>query len=91
MTENPTITAVVATLRQVAGWGLSFESGPAREELLEIAREVETLAESDGLCCPVCDEVDCDNDCPLAAVRARPSNLQPTDDTEGRVPDEPTR
>lgn len=62
------ISAVVATLRQVAGWGLSFEDGPAQQELLEIARQVELLAAQDILCCPVCEEVECDDDCPLAAI-----------------------
>lgn len=70
MADDPIISAVAATLRQVAEWGLSFDNGPARAELLEVAGQVERLAESDGLCCPLCEEVECDDDCPLSAIRA---------------------
>lgn len=72
MTNDPTISAVVATLRRVAGWRL--ETDEAQEVLLEVAREVELLADGDdGRCCPVCDEAECDDDCPLAVVRGRSS------------------
>ena len=59
---DPIVQAVAATLRKVAEWG---EIG--RDELYDIARAVEAL--DDDFCCPLCEEVDCDEDCPLAQLR----------------------
>lgn len=62
---------VSATLRTVAEWGLAFQSTPdrpARDELRDIAEQVDRL-ERDEACCPVCEEVTCDEDCPLAGIR----------------------
>lgn len=63
--------AVAATLRTAAFWGLSFDTGPAQEELLHIAKQVEALTAEDDVVCPVCEEIECDGGCPLEAVRAR--------------------
>jgi len=62
--------AVAATLRQVAGWGLVWEHDgqPARDDLCDIAMQVERMEPGD-MCCPVCEEVTCDEDCPLAGHR----------------------
>lgn len=60
---------VAATLRTVAEWGLSFEEGLARDELRDIADQV-ALVEPGDMCCPVCEEVECDEGCPLAEYRA---------------------
>lgn len=63
---------VSATLRTIAEWGMEFPSGrkSARDELFEIAQQVDGL-EPDEMCCPVCEEVTCDEGCPLAPVRAQ--------------------
>lgn len=72
-----TIATVAATMRQVANWGLAFDNGPACDdngpacdELRSIADQVELLSSGDDMCCPMCEETACDEDCPLAAVRA---------------------
>ncbi|GAA0528671.1 hypothetical protein GCM10010172_06590 [Paractinoplanes ferrugineus] len=64
------LNTVAATLRQLAGWGLAFDNGPASGELIQIAQQVEGLTAAQDMCCPMCEEVDCDEDCPLAPVRA---------------------
>jgi len=56
------LRAVAATLRQVARW-----EGVSGREMREIADEVE--ADDFVKTCPVCQEVSCDQDCPLAPVR----------------------
>lgn len=66
-------TTVAATLRTIAGWGLAFQSTPdrpAQGELRSIADQVDDLR-ADEACCPVCEEVTCDEDCPLASVRSQ--------------------
>lgn len=72
MSVDPIRTATAATLRQVAFWGLVFDGGTVEstcDELLEIARQVEQLDVADDFCCPVCEEVTCDDGCPLEPVR----------------------
>lgn len=62
---------VSATLRTVAEWGLAFQATPdepASSEFHNIADQVDRL-EADEMCCPVCEEVTCDETCPLAPVR----------------------
>ena len=61
------VKTTAATIRYLAGW---FDTGPGLPDLLETARLVETTDEND-ICCPVCQEVVCDEHCPLATVRAR--------------------
>ena len=58
--------ATAATCRQVAEW---FDPREAAL-LLEVATAVERLSEDD-ICCPACEEVTCDDGCPLAPVRNR--------------------
>ncbi len=58
------VETVVRTLRQVAGW-----MPMSLEELHETADSVERLG-ADPLCCPMCEEIECDDDCPLARIRA---------------------
>lgn len=65
------IKATAATLRAVAGWGLEWPPGghaAARDELCQIASAVEGL-DDDDVCCPVCEEVRCDEGCPLEGIR----------------------
>lgn len=83
MTGDPVqaaiITAVAATLRQIADWGYLDNAGhPLRDELLELAGAVEregAPADPDGpdcllgMSCPMCQEVTCDAGCPLEPVR----------------------
>lgn len=62
---------VSATLRQLAGWG-PWEIEPGQLETL--AEQVENYDHAAGgleaLCCPMCQEVECDAGCPLEEVRA---------------------
>lgn len=63
---------VSATLRTVAEWGLAFDDssiGQARDEFLAIADAVDRLESDDGIC-PVCQEVICDEGCPLKGMRS---------------------
>lgn len=64
--------AVAATLRTVAEWGLTFIGSDgdrsARDDLHGIAEQVEMLSRHE-LCCPVCEEVTCDESCPLVGCR----------------------
>ena len=57
------IETVVRTLRQVAEW-----MPMSGEELHETADMVERLG-ADGMPCPMCEEIECDEGCPLATVR----------------------
>ncbi|BET51779.1 hypothetical protein RGQ21_67610 [Kitasatospora aureofaciens] len=55
------VSTVAATLKQFSWYTnglLNFD---------EIAREVEL--NWDGVCCPLCEEVTCDEGCPLESVR----------------------
>jgi hypothetical protein len=56
--------AVADTLRTVAEWGQM-----SREELRGVAEAVDSMVVEQGLCCPVCQEVHCDEGCPLESVR----------------------
>ena len=75
------IATAAALLRQVAQWGLSFDyygGQSARDALYAVADQV--AAYRPGDLCPVCEEVDCDEDCALRPVRhpattAAPSSL----------------
>lgn len=69
--SDEVINAVAATFREIAEWGLAYDTGPARDDMLEIARKVDLLKDEDDFCCPVCEEVTCDEGCPLEAVRQR--------------------
>ncbi|MWA08768.1 hypothetical protein [Streptomyces sp. BA2] len=61
---NPeTVTIVAATLRTAAEWF----SGDDRDTMREVADQTEANWDS---ICPVCEEVDCDEDCPLEHLRA---------------------
>ena len=60
----PEVTLVVATLRKASQ---HQKCDGDRQDLEWVAQEVE--ADWDGACCPLCQEVTCDGDCPLAAVR----------------------
>lgn len=61
------VAVVMATLRQLAGW-CDDDRSPAA--LAELATVLETEDWADCPCCPMCQEVDCDDGCPLAYVRA---------------------
>lgn len=61
------IETVVRTLRQVAEW-MPMSS----EELQETADCVERLG-ADPECCPMCEEIECDDGCALATIRGSAS------------------
>ncbi|WP_030757254.1 hypothetical protein [Streptomyces sp. NRRL F-5135] len=60
----PEVVTAAATLRTAAEWF----SGDDRDTMREVADQAER--DRDGICCPVCEEVDCDEGCPLEHVRA---------------------
>lgn len=66
------IKTTAATLRTVSEWGLVFsgesDHDRTRDELRQIADSVDGMT-GDDACCPVCEEVNCDADCPLMGVR----------------------
>lgn len=64
-TPPPEVATVAATLRTAAEWF----SGEQRDMLREAADGTERAW--DSFCCPVCEEVTCDEGCPLEHVRAR--------------------
>lgn len=57
------VTTVAATLRTAAEWF----SGDDRDTLRQVADQAERAWDD---ICPVCEEVDCDDDCPLEGLRA---------------------
>lgn len=67
------IAAVAATLRQLAHWGVRWpdddhaDMGP---HLLALAATVE--ADDFDDVCPICDEVVCDEGCPIEPLRSNP-------------------
>lgn len=60
------LTATERTLRTAANW---LESDKDSEMLTSAADAVKAQG-ADELCCPVCEEIECDGDCPLAELRA---------------------
>lgn len=61
------VTAVRDTLLQVASW---VESDADREDLHDMANRVGLYADvARSECCPMCEEVRCDEGCPLAGIR----------------------
>lgn len=61
------IETTVRTLRQVAEW-MPMSS----EELQQTADNAQRLGAYDA-CCPMCEEIECDDDCPFAKIRAEGS------------------
>jgi hypothetical protein len=57
------VSTTASTLRVAAQW----LSGEDRDMLLETAANTET--DWDETCCPVCEEVTCDEGCPLESIR----------------------
>ncbi|WP_406170414.1 hypothetical protein OIE52_39520 [Streptomyces canus] len=62
----PEVSLIAATLRKAAE---QLRCDADREELQRVGDQVET--DWDGMCCPLCQESTCDDDCPLAASRAQ--------------------
>jgi hypothetical protein len=61
------IRATAQTLRHVAAWPRDVKD----DEFYNLAHAVELMeTHDDGMGCPVCEEGDCDSDCPLAPIRA---------------------
>ena len=70
--QREDVAAVVATLRQIAHWGVARPVDD--QEWLELAGQVEQVdltAEADSFSCPMCEEVMCDEDCPLWPARSQ--------------------
>lgn len=67
--DSPVVTAVVRTLRYTAQWR---EDDRSRRAFVQLAQVVEAEYERGDVadwCCPICQEVECDDDCPLAVIR----------------------
>ena len=62
----PEVSLIAATLRKATE---QLRCDADREELQQTGDQVET--DWDDACCPLCQEVTCDDDCPLAASRAQ--------------------
>lgn len=56
---------IAATLRQVAGWGSAVDEAG----LCRLADAVEHTDPAGWVCCPLCQEVTCDDECALAEIR----------------------
>lgn len=63
--EQATITTVAETLRYAAHW-----STDDADDLRAVAAELDTGDIAAWICCPVCQEITCDADCPLRTVRS---------------------
>lgn len=63
--QRAAIAATVDTLRVIASWGAEDRTP---EELRTLASQVYEVDPRD-ICCPVCQEVICDDDCPMRGVR----------------------
>jgi hypothetical protein len=65
-----TVTAVVATLRYASNW---LDNEAESQMLLDTADHIEQHGSDlpGSLSCPMCEEVRCDEDCPLASIRRR--------------------
>jgi hypothetical protein len=59
------VSTVERTLRTAAMW---LESDKDSEMLIETANMVKAQG-ADELCCPVCEEIECDGGCPLETLR----------------------
>lgn len=71
-TDETTKAAVAATFRYITEWGLAYEretAAKAADDFRHIADEIDNLDPERDVCCPVCQEVTCDDHCPLAPVR----------------------
>lgn len=72
------VKAVADTFREIQSWGVELPG--------ESGTEMAAMVEGDlSWCCPVCQEVECDSDCPLAPARAVLGGLtlnQPAGDAE---------
>ena len=66
-------TAVVETLRYARVNWMTADRSPQEWRIAEDLESAETLTRNwdmaPGWCCPFCEEVTCDGDCPLARVR----------------------
>jgi hypothetical protein len=65
---DPVARACAATFQYLAEW---FGSEGQMAELGKLARDVAALTQENDMCCPVCQEVTCDEGCPLEPVRSR--------------------
>jgi hypothetical protein len=63
--EHPIVATVAATLRQIAHWGVARPH--TDDEWTGLALQVEGI--EPGWCCPLCQEIECDDDCPLAPLQ----------------------
>ena len=67
-----TTQAIATTLRWVGGLTVNGDLNPAgldEDGLRRLADAVENTDPSTWHCCPLCQEVACDDDCPLAEIR----------------------
>lgn len=62
---------VAATLRQLAGWGVRDRTPDSLYELAAVVEQYDhATGDLEALCCPMCQEIECDAGCPMEEVRA---------------------
>lgn len=66
--------AIAATLRYVTGWSMTYDNDGQTVHAVDVHDLRYTADQLDAAgaatdCCPVCEEVGCDDDCPLAPYR----------------------
>jgi hypothetical protein len=59
-------STVAATIRTVAEW---ISNDKDRDLLHSAAQQVEHNPGPDSICCPLCEEITCDDGCPMEVVR----------------------
>lgn len=77
-----TRSTVLATMRTVLGW---MVDGQCYENVEDAIKKVERWQPGDDWSCPVCEEVECDSDCPMLPIRVRPGPLQLREPSDGEV------
>jgi hypothetical protein len=64
-----TVATIVATLRQVVGW-VGLDQADMLREVAQTLEAIDWTEAWETLCCPMCQEITCDDGCPLAGVRS---------------------
>ena len=67
-TRDPTRLAVASTL-QLIGWGWNEEYAGERMDMIARILTEDGTFTWDGMPCPLCQEIDCENPCPLRVCR----------------------
>lgn len=67
--DKAVVEAVVRTLRTISRWGDADRSPDELRVLAGSIERAQAAGEIADWCCLVCQEIDCDGDCPLEGVR----------------------